>query len=88
MGNTESHRHSAGPSVLEGDRKASNTETLITWPLLVVSGLLIGLFAVAEPALAILAVLGLLVLPWAISHIHIVILLLAVYTPFEEFVLK
>ena len=60
----------------------------LIWACLVVVGLLIGISAAVMPTLAILAVLGILVLPWAIRNIHIVILLLAVYTPFEEFVLK
>ncbi len=62
--------------------------TLLVWLSLVVLGLAIGLAAVVEPSVALLLVMGLLAIPWAIRNVHMVVLLLAVYTPFEEVILK
>ena len=88
MENTESSQlGSAGPPP-GGSRTMDYLQTSLIWVCLLACGLLIGAFTALEPALAIVGVLGLVPLPWAISHIPIVVLLLAVYTPFEEFVLK
>jgi hypothetical protein len=74
--------------VIENSRRAGYVRTALLCVCLVCCGLLIGVSAALEPALAILVVFGLPALPWAVRNIHIVVLLLAVYTPFEEFFLK
>lgn len=81
------HRSSSGPP-LASRKRTDFVQTSLIWVCLVVSAILIGVFAVLEPAMAVLGILGLAVLPWAVGHIPIVILLLAAYTPFEEFILK
>lgn len=88
MENTESRQLSSIEAPPSGSQTRDYLQTSLIWVCLVAIGLLIGALTALEPALAIVGVLGLALLPWAISHIHIVILLLAVYTPFEEFVLK
>ena len=86
--NTLSSQRSSHDPPLPGSKRTDYLQTALIWVCLVVGGILIGVFAVLEPALAILSILGLAALPWAIGHIPIVILLLAAYTPFEEFILK
>jgi hypothetical protein len=66
----------------------THLENALKWVCLILCGALIGVAAAIEPMIALLVVMGILVLPWAISNIHLVVLLIAVYTPFEEFVLK
>lgn len=86
--NTESYRSgSEGPAIKDSQRTDYLRAALVCAGL-VSCGLLIGVSAAIEPAVAILVVLGLPLLPWAARNIHIVVLLLAVYTPFEEFFLK
>jgi len=86
--NTEAYRVDYAESPPEGDGGRGYVRSGVLWLCLLVCGLLVGLCAAIEPALAAVAVLGLLVFPVAMRYIHIVILLLAVYTPFEEFLLK
>jgi hypothetical protein len=86
--NTGFPRHSSTGPPLSGGQTNDYLQTSLIWVCLVACGLLIGAFTALEPALAIVAVLGFAVLPWAIGHIPLVVLLLAVYTPFEEFILK
>jgi len=86
--NAESRQLSSTEAPPSGSQTRDYLQTSLIWVCLVAIGLLIGAFTALEPALAIVGVLGLVLLPWAISHIPIVVLLLAVYTPFEEFVLK
>jgi len=73
---------------LSSPGKPGHGATPLTWLSLVIFGLAIGLAAAVEPSAAFLLVMGLLAIPWAIRNIHIVVLLLAVYTPFEEVILK
>ncbi len=88
MENTGFPQHTSTGPPLSGSQTNDYLQTSLIWVCLVACGLLIGAFTALEPALAIVAVLGFSVLPWAIGHIPLVVLLLAVYTPFEEFVLK
>ena len=85
---TESYTGGSTGPLLDGSQRAHHLGTALVWVCLLFWGLLIGVSATIEPGLAILVVLGLPALPWAIRNIHIVVLLLAVYTPFEEFILK
>jgi hypothetical protein len=74
--------------VIEGRQRADYLRTALVCVCLVSCGLLIGVFAAIEPLLAILVVVALPLIPWAVRNVHVVVLLLAVYTPFEEFILK
>jgi len=86
--NTGSRQLSSTETPPSGSQTRDYLQTTLIWVGLVAAGVLVGALTALEPALAIVGVLGLALLPWAISHIHTVVLLLAVYTPFEEFVLK
>lgn len=88
MENAESRQLSSTGAPASSSRTRDYLQSSLIWVCLVALGVVIGAVTALEPALAIVGVLGLALLPWAISHIHIVVLLLAVYTPFEEFVLK
>jgi len=86
--NAESYQSGSSVPVIEARQRLDYLRTSLIWVYLVFFGLLIGVSAAIKPAVAILVVLGLPALPWAIRNIHVVVLLLAVYTPFEEFILK
>ena len=88
MENTLSPQRNSLDQPDAGGHAKSYLQTSLIWACLVACGILIGALAVLEPALAVLGVLGLAAVPWAIGHIPTVIVLLALYTPFEEFVLK
>ena len=88
MEKTQTYRGGSTGPLPDGSQRAHHLGTALVWVCLLLWGLFIGVSATIEPSLAILVVLGLPALPWAIRNIHIVVLLLAVYTPFEEFFLK
>lgn len=88
MENEGSHPHNPHPPSMNALGKTRPIERLLVWGCLVACGFLIGLTAAVEPAVALFVVLGLLTLPWTIRNIHLVVLLIAIYTPFEEFILK
>jgi hypothetical protein len=83
-----SHKAEANSLFLSSHGEPGRGATLLTWLSIVVLGLAIGLAAATEPSVGLLLVAGLLTIPWAVRNIHIVVLLLAVYTPFEESILR
>jgi putative inorganic carbon (HCO3(-)) transporter len=75
-------------SIYGSPAREARSKTALKWAVIFLCGILIGTSVAVQPYVALLAVMSILLLPWALRNIPLVILLLAVYTPFEEFVLK
>ena len=74
--------------VLKSAGRRSKVKALVIYFLLTICGGLIGLAVAVEPLLAAPAILALLLLPLALRKPHLVVLTIAVYTPFEDFILR